>query len=166
MTDKAQKLWHGRFSGETDKLMEHFNASIGFDRRLWREDIEGSRAYAAALARAGLINDHECSTLVEGLDQVAAEIEGGKFLWKESDEDIHMAVERRLSEIVGPVGGKLHTGRSRNDQVATDVRLWVKRAAAELDEAMLDLQKALLEQARGQVETIMPGFTHLQQAQV
>ncbi|MFH1069457.1 MAG: lyase family protein, partial [Candidatus Glassbacteria bacterium] len=128
MTDYKHKLWSGRFSGATDKLMEHFNASIGFDRRLWREDIEGSRAYAEALGRSGLITEAECASLIEGLEQVSGEIEGGRFIWSESDEDIHMAVERRLTEIIGPVGGKLHTGRSRNDQVATDMRLWVRRA--------------------------------------
>jgi len=149
-----------------DRLMEQFNASIGFDRRLWREDIEGSRAYAEALARAGVITEAECNTLLEGLDRVAEEIESDRFAWSEADEDIHMAVERRLTEIVGPVGGKIHTGRSRNDQVATDMRLWLKGAAATVREKLRSLQSTLLQQARPLVGTLMPGFTHLQQAQV
>lgn len=164
--EKKDKMWAGRFAGGTDPLLERFNASIGYDRRMWREDIAGSRAYAAALERAGLITAEECERLQDGLRAVAEEIEGGKFSWSEKDEDIHMAVERRLTEIAGPVGGKLHTGRSRNDQVATDMRLWVKRACRELDQDLRMLMTELLEQARPHVKTLMPGFTHLQQAQV
>ena len=148
-----------------DRLMERYNASISFDRRLWREDIEGSRAYAEALKRAGVLSGQECAALLKGLAEVAAEIEAGKFAWSEADEDIHMAVERRLTEIAGPVGGKLHTGRSRNDQVATDMRLWLRGAVAELRQELRTLQQALLEQARPRLKTLMPGFTHLQQAQ-
>ncbi|MBW7997635.1 MAG: argininosuccinate lyase [Candidatus Glassbacteria bacterium] len=159
-------MWAGRFSEGTDPLLVKFNASIGFDRRMWREDIAGSRAYAAALERAGLITAEECGRLDDGLRQVAEEIESGKFSWSEKDEDIHMAVERRLTEIAGPVGGKLHTGRSRNDQVATDMRLWVKCACREIDRDLRMLMTELLEQARPHVSTLMPGFTHLQQAQV
>ena len=166
MSDKVQKPWGGRFAGEMDKLMEQFNASIGFDRRLWREDINSSTAYAEALARAGVITREECKTLLNGLGRLAAEIESGQFAWNEADEDIHMAVERRLTEIVGPVGGKIHTGRSRNDQVATDMRLWCKGATGTVLEKLRSLQSALLEQARPLVRTLMPGFTHLQQAQV
>ena len=160
------KMWGGRFSGGTNPLLERVNASIGFDRRMWREDIAGSRAYAGALERAGLITAQECERLQNGLRDVAGEIEQGKFSWSEKDEDIHMAVERRLTEIVGPVGGKLHTGRSRNDQVATDMRLWVKRACREIDQELRALMAELLERARPSVNTLMPGFTHLQQAQV
>ena len=148
-----------------DRLMERYNASISFDRRLWREDIEGSRAYAEALKRAGVLSGQECAALLKGLAEVAAEIEAGKFAWSEADEDIHMAVERRLTELAGPVGGKLHTGRSRNDQVATDMRLWLRGAVAELRQELRTLQQALLEQARPRLKTLMPGFTHLQQAQ-
>ncbi len=166
MSDKTQKPWGGRFAGEMDKLMEQFNASIGFDLRLWREDINSSTAYAEALARAGVITHEECKTLLDGLGRVAAEIESSQFAWNEADEDIHMAVERRLAEIVGPVGGKIHTGRSRNDQVATDMRLWCKGATGTVLEKLRSLQSALLEQARPLVRTLMPGFTHLQQAQV
>ncbi len=166
MAEEKGKMWGGRFSGGTDPLLERVNASIGFDRRMWREDIAGSRAYAAALERAGLITGEECTCLQDGLEKVAGEIEGGKFSWSEKDEDIHMAVERRLTEIVGPVGGKLHTGRSRNDQVATDMRLWVKRACHQIDQDLRALMAGLLEQARPNTGTLMPGFTHLQQAQV
>ncbi|HLA40500.1 MAG TPA: argininosuccinate lyase, partial [Candidatus Glassbacteria bacterium] len=165
MTKKKQNPWGGRFSGGMDRLMERYNASISFDRRLWREDIEGSRAYAEALKRAGVLSGQECAALLKGLAEVAAEIEAGKFAWSEADEDIHMAVERRLTEIAGPVGGKLHTGRSRNDQVATDMRLWLRGAVAELRQELRTLQQALLEQARPRLKTLMPGFTHLQQAQ-
>ena len=166
MSDKAQKPWEGRFTGKVDRLMEQFNASIGFDRRLWREDIEASKAYAEALARAGVITGSECKTLIDGLGRVAEEIASGRFAWSEADEDIHMAVERRLTEIAGASGGKIHTGRSRNDQVATDMRLWLKGAVGEVLEKLREIQNALLQQARPQVNTLMPGFTHLQQAQV
>ena len=166
MVEEKGKMWAGRFSEGTDPLLVKFNASIGFDRRMWHEDIVGSRAYAAALERAGLITAEECGRLDDGLRQVAEEIENGKFSWSEKDEDIHMAVERRLTEIAGPVGGKLHTGRSRNDQVATDMRLWVKRACRKIDRDLRMLMSELLEQARPHVSTLMPGFTHLQQAQV
>ena len=124
----SKKLWGGRFTGKTDPLMEQFNASIGFDRQLWQADIRGSQAYARALARAGLLTEAEAEQLVTGLEQVADEWAQGTFTLVEGDEDIHTANERRLTELVGAVGGKLHTGRSRNDQVATDVRLWLRDA--------------------------------------
>jgi argininosuccinate lyase len=114
----------GRFEGPPDPLFARLNASIGYDRRLWPEDVEGSRAHAAALHRAGVIDATERDVLLGGLDSVAAELEAGRFEFRDDDEDIHMAVERRLTEIVGRVGGKLHTGRSRNDQVATDLALF------------------------------------------
>ena len=166
MPEKSRKAWSGRFEGETDKLMEAFNSSLGFDRRLWREDIEGSKAYAEALARAGIIDNAECEKLCEGLSRVAAEIEEGEFTWRDEDEDIHMAVERRLTELAGPVGGKLHTGRSRNDQVATDMRLWLMCAVDTVLEDLTGLQRALHARAEPHTQTLMPGFTHLQQAQV
>ncbi len=166
MPEKSRKAWSGRFEGETDKLMEAFNSSLGFDRRLWREDIEGSKAYAEALARAGIIDNAECEKLCEGLSRVAAEIEEGEFTWRDEDEDIHLAVERRLTELAGPVGGKLHTGRSRNDQVATDMRLWLMRAVDTVLEDLTGLQRALHARAEPHTQTLMPGFTHLQQAQV
>ncbi|MEA2063863.1 MAG: argininosuccinate lyase [Gemmatimonadota bacterium] len=166
MPEKGKKAWSGRFSGRTDKLMEEFNSSLSFDRRLWREDIEGSKAYAEALQKAGIIDKGECEQLAGGLSQVAEEIEAGEFIWRQEDEDIHMAVERRLTDIAGPVGGKLHTGRSRNDQVATDMRLWVMRAADTVDGLIEDLQRVLYGKARAHTRTLMPGYTHLQQAQV
>ncbi len=165
MAKPSDKAWGGRFERPVDPLMEKFNASIGFDRRMWREDIAGSRAYAAALERAGIITPEERRMLDEGLRRVGEEIAAGAFQFREQDEDIHMAVERRLTELVGPVGGKLHTGRSRNDQVATDLRLWLKNAVNEQLAALDGLRRALVERAAGQEETLLPGFTHLQQAQ-
>src|SRR5688500_16376517 len=123
----STKLWGGRFTGATDPLMEKFNASIGFDYRLLQADLDGSKAYAVALARAGIITNEEMEMMGTGLDDVAAEWAAGIFVLQPGDEDIHTANERRLTELIGAVGGKLHTGRSRNDQVATDVRLWLRR---------------------------------------
>jgi argininosuccinate lyase len=145
--------------------MRRFNDSIGFDRRMHAADIEGSVAYAGALARAGLINAEECAALVEGLEQVRAEFDSGTFEIVQGDEDIHTAVERRLGELVGDVAGKLHTGRSRNDQVATDLRLTLLAEIAALREALVDLQGAIIEQAEAHMGIVMPGYTHLQQAQ-
>lgn len=159
------KLWGGRFTGETDALMKRFNDSIGFDIRLWDADIRGSIAYAGALARAGVITEEEAATLTRGLRAVHAEFAAGKFEVKPDDEDIHTAVERRLKEIVGEVAGKLHTGRSRNDQVATDLRLFCLDAIRDTQHAIRDLQSALLAQAQSHVHTVMPGYTHLQRAQ-
>ena len=122
----STKLWGGRFSDALDPLMEEFNASIAFDRRLWQADIRGSQAYAQALARAGLLTANEAEQIVAGLEQVANEWRAEQFEIKAGDEDIHTANERRLTELIGPVAGKLHTGRSRNDQVATDLRLWLR----------------------------------------
>lgn len=164
-TTATGKLWGGRFSGETDALMKRFNDSIGFDIRLWDADIHGSIAYAGALARAGVITEDEAATLVRGLRQVHAEFAGGRFEVRPGDEDIHTAVERRLKEIVGEVAGKLHTGRSRNDQVATDLRLFCLDAIRNMQHAIYDLQSALLTQAQSHVRTLMPGYTHLQRAQ-
>ena len=155
----------GRFSEAPTALMERFNASIGYDQRMWRQDIEGSRAYAAALARAGILEVSEAEALREGLVQVAAEWEAGTFELEPSDEDIHTANERRLTEIVGIVGGKLHTGRSRNDQVATDVRLWLKEEVAVLQSSLHELIRVAVERAESEVEILMPGYTHLQPAQ-
>jgi argininosuccinate lyase len=159
------KLWGGRFEKTTDDLMERFNASIGFDWRLYEADIRGSIAYAKALERAGLITGEECEELSRGLEAIRHEFGAGTFELHPSDEDIHTAVERRLTELVGPVAGKLHTGRSRNDQAATDVRLYVLDKIPPLRQALSDLQKAIVEQAEKHLEVIMPGYTHLQQAQ-
>ena len=159
------KLWGGRFTGDTDPLMEAFNASIGFDRRLWRADIKGSQAYARALAGAGIITDAESVQIVEGLDQVAAEWAQDRFQLVSSDEDIHTANERRLTELIGPVAGKLHTGRSRNDQIATDIRIWLREQVQQVDEHLRYLIRTSAERATQEIDLLMPGYTHLQPAQ-
>ncbi len=159
------KLWGGRFEGQMDTLMERFNASIGFDWRLADADISGSVAYARALARAGLISDSEAQTLIGGLEQVRQEFAAEQFELRLSDEDIHTAVERRLHELVGPVAGKLHTGRSRNDQVATDMRLYTRAALHRVMAALADAQAALVEHAAAHPDVLMPGYTHVQRAQ-
>lgn len=159
------KLWGGRFSASPDALAFQYNASLAFDQRLWREDIRGSAAWARALARAGVLTAAESEAIVGGLERVRAEFESGAFQFKPSDEDIHTAVERRLSELIGAPGGKLHTGRSRNDQVATDFRLWVMGAEAEIVAQVRALQNALTTQAEAHAETLLPGYTHLQRAQ-
>jgi argininosuccinate lyase len=159
------KLWGSRLQKNTDSLMERFNASIGFDVRLWAADIRGSLAYAQALERAGLITAEERDKLLRGLEMVRAEFAEGRFQIQPADEDIHTAVERRLGELVGEVAGKLHTGRSRNDQAATDVRLYMLEKTASLREALANLQRAVVEKAEAHLEVIMPGYTHLQPAQ-
>ena len=158
-------LWGGRFSEPSDQDLRALNDSIGFDIRFYREDIEGSIVYALALADAEVITPWESQTIVAGLREVLQEFDTGEFDLQEADEDVHTAVERRLTEIIGDVGGKLHTGRSRNDQVATDFRLWCMRAANRLSEELRDLQSALVETSEHHVETLMPGYTHLQPAQ-
>jgi argininosuccinate lyase len=158
-------LWGGRFETEADALMRRFGDSIRFDRRLYRADIGGSIAYAGALARAGLITRQERDQLVDGLEQVRAEFDDETFEIQPDDEDIHTAVERRLTELIGPVAGKLHTGRSRNDQVATDLRLYLLEKVVDLDEALGRLQSAIVKKAEAHSDVIMPGYTHLQQAQ-
>ena len=159
------KLWGGRFGKATDRLMETFNASIGFDHRLWAADIRGSIAYARALARAGLISPDEAACLIEGLQEVAREWEAGEFVIQPSDEDIHTAVERRLRERVGEPADKLHTGRSRNDQVATDLRRYLMDEIPVLRRALTDLQEAIITRAEEHIAVLMPGYTHLQRAQ-
>jgi argininosuccinate lyase len=145
--------------------MRKFNDSITFDVRLWEADLDGSVAYAQALGRAGILDEKEADLLQEGLAKVRAEFSHNQFELKASDEDIHTAVERRLGELVGEVAGKLHTGRSRNDQVATDTRLWLKAQIVELNRQLVSLQQAILAQAETHLQVIMPGYTHLQQAQ-
>ncbi|MDX1991463.1 MAG: argininosuccinate lyase [bacterium] len=158
-------LWGGRFSEPTDEDLRALNDSLPFDQRLYRQDIAGSIAYARAIAAAGVLTDEEAQTLVAGLEQVRTEFENGTFAFKAGDEDIHTAVERRLTELVGAVGGKLHTGRSRNDQVTTDFRLWMLDALRKTDTRLAQLQAALIETAEPHLETVMPGYTHLQPAQ-
>lgn len=161
----TKKLWGGRFTGATDPLMEEFNASIGFDRVLWAADIRGSQAYARALAGAGILSGDEAATIVAGLDQVADEWREGRFEIVDGDEDIHTANERRLGELIGPVAGKLHTGRSRNDQIATDIRLWLRAQIELLAEHLRTLIRTAVERAEREIDILMPGYTHLQPAQ-
>jgi argininosuccinate lyase len=163
MTDT--KLWDGRFSGPTAELMEQINASIGFDIRLYDVDIEGSLAQAEALRNAGVLAADEWAAIVLGLHQVREEIADGQYRPGVETEDIHMAVEGRLIEIVGPVGGKIHTGRSRNDQVALDVRLWLKRELTDLIGLVTELQRVVIARAEEEIDTYLPGYTHLQQGQ-
>jgi argininosuccinate lyase len=162
MTDKP---WGGRFTQATDAAAERFTASLAFDRRLWPYDIAGSVAWARALARAGLLAEEERDTIVKGLEAVRGELEHGTFPFRPEFEDIHMNIERRLQELVGPVGGKLHTGRSRNDQVAVDERLYLRDVVGRTAEGLRRVQAALLARAVGAADTPMPGYTHLQRAQ-
>jgi argininosuccinate lyase len=159
------KSWGGRFKAAPAPGAQAFTASIGFDVRLYRYDIRGSIAHAKMLAHCGIITGAERDKIVKGLRAVESEIETGKFVPGVTDEDIHMAIERRLTDKIGPVGGKLHTARSRNDQVITDVRLFVKDAIAEIAAGIADLQSALVEVAAAHPDAIMPGYTHLQRAQ-
>jgi len=162
---KSSTIWGGRFEDKPSDIMEQINASIGVDRRLWRQDIAGSIAHAEMLGRQEIITDDEAKTLIDGLKAVATEIEAGDFAFKTEFEDIHMNVEVRLREIVGDVAGKLHTARSRNDQVATDFRLWTKDAIGDLVSKIEDFQFTLNALATTHKQSIMPGFTHLQAAQ-
>ena len=154
-----------RFDTPQDPLFRRINTSLGFDRRLWPQDIRGSIAHARALQRAGVLDDPELATLIDGLERVAGELERGEFPFADSDEDIHMAVERRLTELVGPAGGKLHTGRSRNDQVATDVAIYVRERADRAVALVAALMASLVRLAEGHAGWPMPGYTHLQRAQ-
>lgn len=159
------KLWGGRFSGDTDPLMDAFNASIDVDIRLWEADIRGSIAYARALHRAGILTAEERDRLILGLERIWGEFAEGTFRLEPGDEDIHTAVERRLHELVGPLAGKLHTGRSRNDQVVTDTRLYLLDRMEVLADALNTLQEAIVRVAEEHLDVIMPGYTHLQRAQ-
>jgi argininosuccinate lyase len=161
----SSKLWGGRFTGKTDPLMEKFNASIHFDKRLWQVDITGSQAYARALSRAGIISADDAQQIVSGLERVAAEWAAGDFAIQAGDEDIHTANERRLTELIGAVAGKLHTGRSRNDQVATDIRLWLRGEIAHVASHVRSLINVAVERAAVEIDLLMPGYTHLQPAQ-
>ncbi len=154
-----------RFDQPADPLFARINASIDFDRRLWPQDIEGSKAHARGLERIGVIDAGELAELVSGLDRVAGELDGGEFAFQADDEDIHMAIERRLTELVGPLGGKLHTARSRNDQVATDLALYVRARSQRARELVAELMGRLLAVAEAHRDWEMPGYTHLQRAQ-
>ncbi|NIY73588.1 argininosuccinate lyase [Marivivens donghaensis] len=165
MTKTSNAMWGGRFSAGPDAIMEAINASIDFDKRLARQDIEGSRAHAAMLAAQGIITDKDAEAIREGLLTVLSEIEAGDFQFSKALEDIHMNVEARLKEIIGEPAGRLHTARSRNDQVAVDFRLWVRDQCDAVDGALEALMKALIGQAEAAADWVMPGFTHLQTAQ-
>jgi argininosuccinate lyase len=165
MTKTSNAMWGGRFAAGPDAIMEAINASIGFDRRLAAQDIAGSRAHAAMLAATGIISTKDADAIREGLLTVLSEIETGTFAFSTALEDIHMNVESRLKEIIGDPAGRLHTARSRNDQVATDFRLWVRDQCDAAETALTALQKALLAQAELGADWVMPGFTHLQVAQ-
>jgi argininosuccinate lyase len=162
---QGQQMWGGRFASRPDETMKAINASIGVDQRMWREDIAGSKAHAAMLGRQNILTQEDVSAIQEGLDAIAAEIEAGTFKFSEELEDIHLNIEARLTQRIGDAGKRLHTGRSRNDQVATDFRLWVKNALAEADHALYGLMCILVVKAEAHYVWIMPGFTHLQTAQ-
>ncbi len=158
-------MWGGRFKSGPDAIMEEINASIDFDRHLYRQDIAASKAHAEMLAKQGIIAADDAKKIAHGLDTILSEIESGKFSFSRALEDIHMNVEGRLSELIGEAAGRLHTARSRNDQVATDFRLWVRDRIDALDQALAGFQRALAEKALEHAATVMPGFTHLQTAQ-
>jgi argininosuccinate lyase len=158
-------MWGGRFSDRPDDHMRRFGDSIDFDMRLWEADVTGNIAYAKALARAGVLNEEERYALLEGLARVRTELADGEFVVGPNDEDVHTAIERRLSELIGRVAGKLHTGRSRNDQVSTDTRLYLRGQIAQLRQRLVRLQRAILDQARTNMDLLLPGYTHLQPAQ-
>ncbi len=165
MTEQQSKPWAGRFTEPTDAFVEAFTASVGFDQRLYRHDIEGSRAHAQMLTHIGVLTQAECDSILSGLDKVAAEIAVGEFQWSVSLEDVHMNIEARLTQLIGDAGKKLHTGRSRNDQVATDIRLYLREEIDAIGAELRRLQEALITLAEREADTIMPGFTHLQVAQ-
>lgn len=164
-TSDTNQMWGGRFSGGPSAIMEKINASIDFDKRFYAQDIAGSKAHCAMLVKQGILSAEDGKAITEGLDKVLAEIEAGDFKFSAALEDIHMNVENRLRELIGDAAGRLHTARSRNDQVATDFRLWVRDAIDRMDEGLKVLQQALINRAEEQVDTILPGFTHLQAAQ-
>jgi argininosuccinate lyase len=161
----SNKMWGGRFGSGPDPIMEDINVSIDFDRHLYRQDIAASKAHAAMLAKQGIITAQDAKRIAHGLDTILSEIESGKFAFRRALEDIHMNVESRLAELVGEPAGRLHTARSRNDQVATDFRLWVRDAIDAIDAGLAAYQRALAEKALEHAATVMPGFTHLQPAQ-
>jgi len=161
----SNEMWGGRFSAGPSAIMEEINASIEYDKRLYAHDIRGSKAHCEMLAATGIITREDADRILDGLDRVLAEIDAGSFAFSRAREDIHMNVEGRLAELVGPVAGRLHTARSRNDQVATDFRLFVRDRIDEFDRGLAALQRALAAKAKAHAATVMPGFTHLQTAQ-
>jgi argininosuccinate lyase len=164
-TDNIDKPWAGRFTAPTDAFVEAFTASVGFDQRLYKHDIAGSIAHARMLAHVGVLSEAECQAIIDGLRDIEIEIERGEFAWSTALEDVHMNIEARLTDRIGITGKKLHTGRSRNDQVATDIRLYLRDQIRLIAAELLRLQQGLLTLAEQEAETVMPGFTHLQTAQ-
>lgn len=165
MAQQQNKLWGGRFSESTDEFVQAFTASVNFDQRMYAQDIQGSKAHATMLQEVGVLTTEECDAILQGLNTIQQEIEAGEFTWSVALEDVHMNIESRLTELVGDAGKKLHTGRSRNDQVATDIRLWLRDSIDAIDAQLLRLLQGLLVIAEKEADTIMPGFTHLQTAQ-
>ena len=161
----SNKMWGGRFGEGPDRIMEEINASIGFDQRFFAQDIRGSKAHCSMLAETGIISRADADQIVAGLDAVLTEIEEGRFTFKRELEDIHMNVESRLADLIGATAGRLHTARSRNDQVALDFKLYIRDTIDHLDEQFTEFQLALVEKAEANADTIMPGYTHLQTAQ-
>jgi argininosuccinate lyase len=163
--DGANSVWGGRFAGGPAEVMRRINASIDFDKRLYAEDIAGSKAHCAMLVAQNILSPEDGAAITAGLEQIKAEIESGGFVFSADREDIHMNIEARLTELIGLAAGRLHTARSRNDQVATDLRLWLRGAIDRLDAAMRELQQALIDRAEAEAATVMPGYTHMQIAQ-
>ena len=161
----SEKLWGGRFSKTTDEMINEFQASIAFDRRMYREDIAGSLAHAAMLAKVGILSEEDCAGIENGLREILAQIESGAFDFNVELEDIHMNIEKRLTDAIGEAGSRLHTARSRNDQVALDTHMFVRRSVVEVLGHIAELQRALVESAAANKDVIMPGYTHLQRAQ-
>lgn len=164
-TKSSNQMWGGRFASGPSAIMEEINASIGFDKKLYAQDIRGSKAHATMLAHQGIISAEDKDKILHGLDTILSEIESGQFVFSRKLEDIHMNVEARLAELIGPAAGRLHTARSRNDQVALDFRLWVKEELQKTEAALSGLISAFLDRAEEHADTVMPGFTHLQTAQ-
>nr|XP_023411757.1 argininosuccinate lyase isoform X5 [Loxodonta africana] len=165
MASESGKLWGGRFVGSVDPIMEKFNSSIAYDRNLWAADVQGSKAYSRGLQKAGLLTTAEMDQILHGLDKVAEEWAQGSFKVHPNDEDIHTANERRLKELIGETAGKLHTGRSRNDQVVTDLRLWMRQTCSSLSALLRELIRSMVDRAEVERDVLFPGYTHLQRAQ-
>ena len=161
----SEKLWGGRFSKTTDEMINEFQASIGFDRRMYREDIAGSLAHAEMLAKVGILSEEDRAAIEKGLRDILAQIERGEFTFSVELEDIHMNIEKRLTDAIGEAGSRLHTARSRNDQVALDTHIYVRHAVVDVLDRIRELQAALVESAATHKKVIMPGYTHLQRAQ-
>jgi argininosuccinate lyase len=162
---QTNRAWGGRFSEQTDAFVEAFTASVSFDQRMYLQDISASRTHARMLHKTGVLSESDCEAILQGLDIIIEEIESGRFEWSEAREDVHMNIEARLTELIGDAGKRLHTGRSRNDQVATDIRLYLRDQIRLIISRLVDFQQGLLELAEREADTIMPGFTHLQVAQ-